>query len=225
MASTSKVVGEGLREIYSDSSTEVLNSSYEEQHSMPVPPRNYFRIHDSDEDTETTDICNTSSSSAYSTDSSEPSFLFNHPTREGENTDDDNYVPPSDNERESTCEDSTQLSSDEEIHPGNLSDEEENLPLNDALLSATDPNQASIPMMNMVRDYELEEDILDGWTKEDFDTGPTFQEHDGLSMVFLDNPEAKEPHHFFEALFDDRMYTIIVEQTNLYARRKLLLGN
>ena len=45
----------------------------------------------------------------------------------------------------------------------------------------------------------------------------------GFRQCFLD-PTQNNPEHFFEALFSSHMYTIMAEETNKYAQRKLQRG-
>ena len=73
-------------------------------------------------------------------------------------------------------------------------------------------------MTNFGRDAELDCDLEDGWVIPD---GPSSNvgPFTGFSACLLD-PEKKKPEDFFDALFEERMYTIIAENTNIYATRK-----
>ena len=75
-------------------------------------------------------------------------------------------------------------------------------------------------MVNYANDTELEEDYEIGWNWLEVDTGPVIQPYTGFRQCLLD-PMRNEPEHFFEALFDSHMYTIMAEHTNLYAQRRI----
>ena len=70
---------------------------------------------------------------------------------------------------------------------------------------------------NYSRDTELEEDVLKGWRKLENDEVPdhdTFTDIKGLNFSWT-------PEEFFNQLFDKSMYTIMAQQTNVYAQDKI----
>ena len=75
-------------------------------------------------------------------------------------------------------------------------------------------------MVNYNNDCELEEDYEPGWSLLEVDTGPTIAPYSGFQQCLLD-PTQDKPKHFFEALFDQQMYTIMAEETNRYTQRKI----
>ena len=69
-------------------------------------------------------------------------------------------------------------------------------------------------------DKELPEDIQNGWHKITHDTpprNPPFADTPGLNF----ETDSREPEVFFNQLFDERMFTIIAEETNRYARQQI----
>ena len=81
----------------------------------------------------------------------------------------------------------------------------------------------SRPMVNYPRDQENEEDYEIGWQWIERDTGPYIAPYTGFRQCLLD-PTKNNPEDFFEALFTSHMYTIMAEETNKYAHRKLQRG-
>ena len=77
----------------------------------------------------------------------------------------------------------------------------------------------SRPMVNYRNDRELEEEYKISWEWLKCDTGPLIAPYTGFWQCLLD-PLKTKPEDFFNALFDDNMYTIIAEETNKYAHRK-----
>ena len=72
--------------------------------------------------------------------------------------------------------------------------------------------------MNYERDIDLQEDIDNGWERVENDQVPDycpFIGNEGLNM----NTASRYPEDFFNNSFDDRMYTILTEKTNNYARQ------
>ena len=78
-------------------------------------------------------------------------------------------------------------------------------------------------MVNYAHDTENEEDYEIGWQWLEEDTGPYVAPYTGFRQCLLD-PTQNNPEHFFEALFSSHMYTIMAEETNKYAQRKLQRG-
>ena len=55
------------------------------------------------------------------------------------------------------------------------------------------------------------------------DTGPAIAPYSGFHQCLLDLTQNK-PEHFFKALFDRGMYTIMAEETNRYTQKKIIEG-
>ena len=88
------------------------------------------------------------------------------------------------------------------------------------------PYPIEYPIVNCERDIDLQEDIDNGWIRVENDEVPDhchFIGHEGLNM----NTVSCNPEDFFNNLFDDRMYTILTEETNKYARQQIMkvMGN
>ena len=81
----------------------------------------------------------------------------------------------------------------------------------------------SRPMVNYAEDKENEEDYEIGWQWIEQDTGPYIAPYTSFRQCLLD-PSKNNPEDFFEALFTSHMYTIMAEETNKYAHRKLQRG-
>ena len=64
-----------------------------------------------------------------------------------------------------------------------------------------------------------QQDELSNWTSEILDNGPSTGPFYSNSYTTVDNPH-KKPEVYFNSLFDERMWTIIAESTNVYARSK-----
>ena len=82
------------------------------------------------------------------------------------------------------------------------------------------PTRLEYPIANHSRDIPLQEDTDNGWIKIDNDQIPDqcqFTGNPGLNM----NTTSRNPEDFFNNLFDERMYTILAEETNNYARQKI----
>ena len=72
-------------------------------------------------------------------------------------------------------------------------------------------------------DTEIEEDYEIGWEWLEQDTGPHIAPYTGFRQCLLD-PTKNNLEDFFEALFSSHMYTIMAEEMNKYANRKLQRG-
>ena len=77
----------------------------------------------------------------------------------------------------------------------------------------------SRPMVNYQNDRELEEDYEIDCEWFECDTVPLIAPYTGFRQCLLDLIKTK-PEDFFNALFDDNLYTIMAEETNKYAHRK-----
>ena len=62
-----------------------------------------------------------------------------------------------------------------------------------------------------------------GWVWSEQDEGSMVAPYNGFRQCLLD-PTRKEPEDFFKALFNRQMYTIMAEETNRYAQRKIQQG-
>ena len=91
----------------------------------------------------------------------------------------------------------------------------------------------SYPIMNMqmtMFDNDLPEflhynqdDQLNDWDYEEIDSGPSCRPFQGNSRTNISDPNGK-PEVFFNSLFDDRMWTVLADSTNMYARSKSTRG-
>ena len=63
------------------------------------------------------------------------------------------------------------------------------------------------------------DDQANEWTHETIDSGPSYGPFMSSRYTNIQNPQ-KKPELFFEAFFDERMWTIIADATNVYARSK-----
>ena len=82
----------------------------------------------------------------------------------------------------------------------------------------------NMPMTFYVNDLpELlhydQDDELSGWTYEEIDSGPLWSPFHGNSRTNIQDLNGK-PEVFFNGLFDERMWTVIADSTNIYARSK-----
>ena len=78
-------------------------------------------------------------------------------------------------------------------------------------------------MVNYPGDIEHEEYFEKGWEWLEQDTGAMVAPHSGFRQCLLD-PTKTNPEDFFKALFDNQMYTIMAEETNKCAHRKIERG-
>ena len=127
-----------------------------------------------------------------------------------------NVTMSDDNNNDVDGNDSNDLSEDDNtIDRDNLEDPDDDLGI---------PLQrlVSRPMVNFARDLEDFDDFAMGWGWEwhDEDPGASIRAFDGVRQCLLD-PTKTKPEDFFMALFERPMYTIIAENTNIYARERL----
>ena len=64
-----------------------------------------------------------------------------------------------------------------------------------------------------------QDDIVSDWNHEILDSGPQLGPFLGHTETNINDPDGK-PEVFFNGMFDDRMWTILSEATNTYARSK-----
>ena len=74
-------------------------------------------------------------------------------------------------------------------------------------------------MVNFPNDTENEDDYAIGWEWHKVDPVPLIAPHNGFQQCLLD-PTRNNPEDFFNALFENRMYTIMANETNKYAQRR-----
>ena len=75
-------------------------------------------------------------------------------------------------------------------------------------------------IINCEGDEEVQEDVENGWTRITNDLPPNhppFTDTPGLNL----DTNARDPEIFFNQLFDERMFTIIAEETNNYAHQQI----
>ena len=77
-----------------------------------------------------------------------------------------------------------------------------------------------IPLMNYNRDVEHEEDFRNGWEWTERDPGSSCGPFIGQPGLLI-QPATCTPEGFFNLLFDQSMWTLLVQQTNIYARQRI----
>ena len=78
----------------------------------------------------------------------------------------------------------------------------------------------TIQILNCYRDTELQQYIENGWHRVTCDVAPEnpqFMDTPGLNF----DTNSSEPEVFFNQFFDDRMFTIIAQETNNYAHQQI----
>ena len=76
-------------------------------------------------------------------------------------------------------------------------------------------------IVNCEGDTELQEDLENGWLRITHDvppSNPQFTDTPGLNF----ETNLREPEVFFDQLFDNRMFTIMAEETNNYVRQQIM---
>ena len=79
----------------------------------------------------------------------------------------------------------------------------------------------TMQIVNCEGDTELQEDLDNGWHRITHDVppnNPQFTDTPGLNF----ETNSHEPEVFFNQLFDSRMFTIMAEETNNYARQQIM---
>ena len=108
--------------------------------------------------------------------------------------------------------------------PPNSSDEETDVEIdlldNDDDFGIPLERPPSRPMINCHYDVEHELDYELGWEWLQSDPGPMIAPYNGFRQCLLD-PSKKKPEDFFCALFEDRMFTVMADMTNVYARNRI----
>ncbi|MEE8208401.1 MAG: hypothetical protein V3T88_05550, partial [Nitrosomonadaceae bacterium] len=80
-------------------------------------------------------------------------------------------------------------------------------------------NLNSKPMENYQNDEEDADDFANGWEWLVRDTGASTSEFEGVPGCTTD-PTQNSPQDFFRALMSDRIYSILADETNAYARKR-----
>ena len=83
-------------------------------------------------------------------------------------------------------------------------------------LPNTDSNVQFTPIVNYPRDEILDCDIEQGWKKIQPDIIPDHCPFTGTQGINM-STDSRLPEDFFNDIFDDRMFTIMAEETNNYA--------
>ena len=68
-----------------------------------------------------------------------------------------------------------------------------------------------------------QDDQLNDWDYEELDSGPSCSPFYGTSRTNISDPDGKS-EVFFNSLFDDRMWMLLADSTNTYARSKCTTG-
>ena len=76
------------------------------------------------------------------------------------------------------------------------------------------------PITNFSRDEVNEGDVVNGWEKIEPDIIPDYGPFTGIQGINMDG-NSREPEDFFNNLLEERMFTIMADETNNYARRKI----
>ena len=87
-------------------------------------------------------------------------------------------------------------------------------------LPNTDSNVQFTPIVNYPRDEILDCDIEQGWKKIQPDIIPDHCPFTGTQGINM-STDSRLPEDFFNDIFDDRMFTIMAEETNNYAQKKI----
>ena len=74
-------------------------------------------------------------------------------------------------------------------------------------------------MVNFPNDTENEDDYAIEWEWHEVDPGPLIAPYNGFRQCLLD-PTRNNPEDFFNALFENRMYTIMANETNKYVQQR-----
>ena len=107
------------------------------------------------------------------------------------------------------------------LHNNLPSDIEENTDYYGIQTETTNPNENNnfTPIINYSRDKLVHSDVQEVWERIQPDIIPDhgpFTDTQGLSM----STNSCEPEDFFNDMFDDRMFTIMAEETNNYATKR-----
>ena len=77
-----------------------------------------------------------------------------------------------------------------------------------------------VPLVNFNGDVEHEEDFGNGWEWTETDPGSSCGPFIGQPGLLI-QPASRTPEGFFNLLFDLSMWTLLAQQTNIYARQRI----
>ena len=77
-----------------------------------------------------------------------------------------------------------------------------------------------ILIVNYASDVEHEEDFGNGWEWTERDPGSSCGPFIGNPGLLIE-PQSHTPEGFFNLLFDNSMWTLLAQQTNIYARQRI----
>ena len=103
--------------------------------------------------------------------------------------------------------------------PSNNEENDDYYEIHTENMNATE-NTPFIPIVNYSRDKIVDSDVQEGWERIQPDIIPNhgpFTDNKGLNM----STDSCQPEDFFNEMFDDRIFTIMVEETNNYACKKI----
>ena len=88
-------------------------------------------------------------------------------------------------------------------------------------------NLERTPCTQYQHDVDLDADVNSGWVRLEQDTGPpVIHDFQGAHKTYLDiNMQTATPGEYFDQFFENKMWTIISENTNSYVQEKLASGN
>ena len=83
------------------------------------------------------------------------------------------------------------------------------------------------PCTQYQHDVDLDCDVNSGWVRLEQDTGPpVIHDFEGAYKTYLDiNMQTAMPGEYFDQFFENKMWTILSENTNSYVQEKLASGN
>ena len=88
-------------------------------------------------------------------------------------------------------------------------------------------NLERTPCTQYQDNVDLDADVNSGWVRLEQDTGPpVIHDFQGAHKTYLDiNIQTATPGEYFDQFFENKMWTIISENTNSYVQEKLASGN
>ena len=88
-------------------------------------------------------------------------------------------------------------------------------------------NLGRTPYTQYQHDVDLDADVNSGWVRLEEDTGPpVIHDFQGARKTYLDiNMQTATPGEYFDQSFENKMWTIISENTNSHVQEKLASGN
>ena len=110
-----------------------------------------------------------------------------------------------------------------DYHPDNeVSHNEDENEYYEVETEPTPPDMTDLctPLTNYSRDQINEFNVTTGWEKIEPDIIPDHGPFTGIQGINMSG-NSREPEDFFNDIFEDRMFTIMAEETNNYAHRKI----